>query len=102
TGLTPADRDFYPQARAAVIDMGIVRRTKTDVAADLPDKRIADLPVELDSEMGRSIRAAEKDLATRLVQRYYRMLAAGESHSQPTDGPDMNASGDNVFSMVRR
>lgn len=118
TGLTPADRDFYPQARSAVIDMGIVRRTKSDVAADLPDKRIADLPVELDSEMGRSIRAAEKDLAARLVQRYYRMLEAGESHGHPGDGPDQellrriartevessapNASGDNVFAMVRR
>ncbi|MEP6651241.1 MAG: SNF2-related protein, partial [Lapillicoccus sp.] len=36
-GLTPADRGFYPEARAAVIDMGIVRRRKVDVAKDLPD-----------------------------------------------------------------
>ena len=45
TGLTPADKAFYPEARDAVISMGIVRRKKKDVAADLPDKLIADLPV---------------------------------------------------------
>ena len=32
TGLTPADHGFYPEARRAVIDMGIVRRRKVDVA----------------------------------------------------------------------
>src|SRR5690606_40450151 len=35
TGLTPADRGFYPAARNAVIERGIVRRRKIDVAADL-------------------------------------------------------------------
>src|SRR5699024_5760722 len=34
-GRTPADRAFYPEARAAVIDQGIVRRVKTEVAKDL-------------------------------------------------------------------
>ena len=48
TGLTPADPGFYPAARACVIDLGIVRRRKVDVAADIPARRIADLPVELD------------------------------------------------------
>ena len=57
SGLTPADRGFYPQARTSVIEMGIVRRRKVDVAKDLPDKRIADIPVELDDEAARSIRA---------------------------------------------
>ena len=31
-----------------VIDLGIVRRRKVDVAADIPARRIADLPVDLD------------------------------------------------------
>ena len=67
TGLTPADKAFYPEARDAVISMGIVRRKKKDVAADLPDKLIADLPVELDDEFGRSIRQAERELGERLA-----------------------------------
>src|SRR5205085_3842577 len=75
TGLTPADRGFYPAARAAVIEMGIVRRRKVDVAADIPARRVADLPVELDDEAGRSIRAAERELARRLVSRYETALA---------------------------
>ncbi len=70
TGLTPADPGFYPAARTSVIDMGIVRRRKVDVAADIPARRIADLPVELDDEVGRSIREAERELARRLVARY--------------------------------
>ena len=61
TGLTPADRGFYAAARQCVIDLGIVRRRKLDVAADIPARRIADLPVELDERAGRSIRAAERD-----------------------------------------
>src|SRR5262249_34423381 len=70
TGLTPADRGFYAAARKCVIDLGIVRRRKLDVAADIPARRIADLPVELDERVGRSIRAAERDLAGRMVARY--------------------------------
>ncbi len=70
TGLTPLDPGFFPAARQAVIDMGIVRRRKIDVAADIPARRIADMPVELDGEAGRSIRAAEAELARRLVARY--------------------------------
>jgi Superfamily II DNA/RNA helicases, SNF2 family len=61
TGLTPADRGFYAAARQCVIDLGIVRRRKLDVAADIPARRIADLPVELDERAGRSIRAAERE-----------------------------------------
>ena len=54
TGLTPADPGFYPAARQCVIDLGIVRRRKVDVAADIPARRTADLPVELD-EQGRPL-----------------------------------------------
>ena len=70
TGLTPADPGFYAAARASVIDMGIVRRRKVDVVADIPARRVADLPVELDGAAGRSIRAAEAALAGRMVERY--------------------------------
>ena len=66
TGLTPAEPAFYGAARAKVIDMGIVRRRKVDVAADIPARRVADLPVELDDALGRSIRDAERELARRL------------------------------------
>jgi hypothetical protein len=64
-GFTPLEPDFYPAARTAVIDLGIVRRRKVDVAADIPARRIADLPVELDGALGRSIREAERVLARR-------------------------------------
>jgi SNF2 family DNA or RNA helicase len=117
TGLTPADPGFYPAARKAVIDQGIVRRRKIDVAADIPARRIADLPVELDGAAGRSIRAAERDLARRLVKRYESALAARESATvvEEIDTElvrrvarwelkDANeaTSGDNVFTMMRR
>ena len=79
TGLTPADPGFYAAARNCVIDLGIVRRRKVDVAADIPARRIADLPVELDGPAGRSIRAAERDLARRMVARYETALAGRRS-----------------------
>jgi len=75
TGLTPADAGFYPAARQCVVDLGIVRRRKVDVAADIPARRIADLPVELDDKVGRSIREAEQNLARRMVERYESALA---------------------------
>ncbi|MEP6796545.1 MAG: DEAD/DEAH box helicase, partial [Lapillicoccus sp.] len=115
-GKTPAERGFYPEARSAVISMGIVRRRKVDVAADLPDKRIVDLPVELDDDLGRSIRSAERELGKRLLATYKRQLTLG--HGDDGDGPDEELMrrvahaelesaapterGDNVFSMVRR
>ncbi|MEU2349533.1 DEAD/DEAH box helicase [Modestobacter sp. NPDC049651] len=117
TGLTPADPGFYPAARKAVIDQGIVRRRKVDVAADIPARRIADLPVELDGASGRSIRAAERDLARRLVARYESALAARESATvveeidhdlvrrvarwELKDASEAK-SGDNVFTMMRK
>jgi SNF2 family DNA or RNA helicase len=116
TGLTPVDPGFYRAARTCVIDMGIVRRRKVDVAADIPARRIADLPVELDDEAGRSIRKAERDLARRLVARYEGALERRTS-GRVVDGIDhelvrrvatweredtSTATDENVFSMMRR
>ncbi|MEV0799445.1 DEAD/DEAH box helicase [Kribbella sp. NPDC050281] len=117
TELTPADPGFYAAARASVIDLGIVRRRKVDVAADIPARRIADLPVELDGALGRSIRDAERELANRLVQRYQTALETRTSGTT-VEGIDhelvrrvagwertemANAkTGENVFTLVRR
>jgi hypothetical protein len=116
TGLTPADPGFHAAARRCVIDLGIVRRRKVDVAADIPARRIADLPVELDGPAGRSIRAAERDLARRMVARYETALAARSSDAV-VEGIDLGlvrrvarselkdattSTGENVFSMMRR
>ncbi|MEV5041997.1 MULTISPECIES: DEAD/DEAH box helicase [unclassified Microbacterium] len=118
TGLTPADKAFYPEARSAVISMGIVRRKKKDVAADLPDKLVADLPVELDDEYGRSIRAAERELGDRLAAKYRRIIEArgdrvlrGEAdedivrlvaHGELEEAKAAGSGSENVFTMVRR
>jgi hypothetical protein len=121
TGLTPADPGFYAAARQCVVDRGIVRRRKVDVAADIPARRIADLPVELDGPAGRSIRAAERDLARRMVARYSDALATRRSGAAGIDSADgidhdlvrqvarweqkdatTSTSGDNVFAMMRR
>jgi superfamily II DNA or RNA helicase len=118
TGLTPADPGFHAAARQCVIDLGIVRRRKVDVAADIPARRTADLPVELDDKVGRSIRAAERDLARRMVARYETALANRRSRvAMGDDGIDYDlvrkvarteqkdtstTTGENVFSMMRR
>jgi superfamily II DNA or RNA helicase len=118
TGLTPADRGFSAAARQCVIDLGIVRRRKVDVAADIPARRIADLPVELDGPVGRSIRAAERDLARRMTARYETALAHRSSDTVADGGIDVDLvrrvarselkeamtaqSGENVFTMLRR
>jgi superfamily II DNA or RNA helicase len=117
TGLTPADLAFYPAARAAVIDLGIVRRRKVDVAADIPARRIADLPVELEGAAGRSISQAEEQLAKRLVGRYRATLehrrtgsgTEGIDHALVRRVAEREAAGDgddgardNVFALVRR
>jgi hypothetical protein len=119
TGLTPADPGFYAAARKCVIDLGIVRRRKVDVAADIPARRTADLPVELDEKVGRSIRAAERELARRLVNRYETALARRRAGAvEGIEGIDhdlvrqvatweqndtnTNPTGENVFSMMRR
>jgi hypothetical protein len=115
TGLTPADRGFYTAARQCVIDLGIVRRRKVDVAADIPARRIADLPVELDGPAGRSIRAAERSLTRRMVAQYEKALA-NRSAGTSVEGIDYDLvrrvarselkdattqSGQNVFTMMR-
>ncbi len=116
-GFTPVDREFYPAARSVVIDLGIVRRRKVDVAADIPARRIADLPVELEGALGRSIRDAERLLARRLVKRYDSALEARAPGVVP-DGIDLelvrkvatwerqdtdeDSTGENVFTMLRR
>lgn len=117
TGLTPADPGFYGAARTSVIDLGIVRRRKVDVASDIPARRVADLPVELDDEASRSIRAAEQELTKRLVKRYEAAMAARKT-APAVDGIDhdlvrrvaewerKNAgsrkTGDNVFTVMRK
>lgn len=112
TGLTPADFGFFAEARRAVVEMGIVRRKKVDVAADIPARRIADLPVELDGEAGRSIRAAEDALVARLLDKYRRVLAAkpdgarddlirAVAHAELEESKGTK-SGENVFTMVRK
>ena len=113
TELTPVDPGFFAAARRAVVGMGIVRRKKVDVAADIPARRIADIPVELDGEAGRSIREAERALVARLLERFrrlrstrpdssdadlIRLVAAAEFEESKQGG----ASGDNVFTMVRK
>jgi hypothetical protein len=123
TGLTPADPGFYPAARKCVVDQGIVRRRKVDVAKDIPARRIADIPVELDDDLGRSIREAEAELARRLVARYESALATRRTDAQGNDrfdedgidqelarrvatwereDSDEESTGENVFGMMRR
>jgi SNF2 family DNA or RNA helicase len=113
TELNPGDPGFFSSARGAVIDMGIVRRKKVDVAADIPARRIADIPVELDGEAGRSIREAEAALLARLVERYRRLTAARPDTSSEEairlvaaaeleESRGATSDGTNVFAMVRR
>ncbi|MFC5728204.1 MULTISPECIES: DEAD/DEAH box helicase [Nocardioides] len=114
--LTPADPGFYPAARRAVVEQGIVRRRKIDVAADIPARRIADMPVELEGEAGRSIRRAEQELARRMVERYDAALSTRRSGAV-VEGIDhelvrrvatweredtSTKTGENVFGMLRR
>ena len=112
TGLTPADFGFFAEARRAVVGMGIVRRKKVDVAADIPARRIADIPVELDDDLGRSIRAAEAALTARLLERFLRVrglkpdantedLIRVVAHAE-LDESKGATTGENVFTMVRK
>jgi SNF2 family DNA or RNA helicase len=118
-GTTPVDPAFYPLARDTVIEMGVVRRRKVDVAKDIPARRIADVPVELEGAAGTSVRAAEKKLVTRLVKRYDSAIKARKDGDKVV-GVDMavvrqvcarelrqsdendDTDGENVFAMMRR
>jgi superfamily II DNA/RNA helicase len=87
------------------------------VAKDIPARRVADLPVELDDEVGRSIREAERELARRMVERYETALERRTS-GPVVDGIDHELvrrvatweredtatakTDENVFSMMRR
>jgi superfamily II DNA or RNA helicase len=116
-GMTPLDRGFYPAARQSVIERGIVRRRKVDVARDIPARRIADVPVELEGAIGSSVRAAERKLVQRLVKRYRSAVAARKDGDQIVGvdmaivrqvcarelrGSDEDSDGENVFAMMRR
>ncbi|MDO5052010.1 MAG: DEAD/DEAH box helicase [Pseudoclavibacter sp.] len=115
TGLVPSDAGFLAAARSAVVDMGIVRRRKIDVASDLPAKRVVDMPVELDGEAGRSILAAERALVSRLLGRYERMIAAAGLPAgtldmervrmiarQEVEESKSAKSAESIFTMLRR
>jgi len=115
--MTPLDPDFYPAARQTVIDMGIVRRRKEEVAKDIPARRIADMPVEIEGALANSIRDAEKRLVRRLTKRYESALAARKDADKVVgidlelvrtvcarelrESDDSN-DGENVFAMMRR
>ena len=114
---TPLDPGFYPAARESVIEMGVVRRRKVDVAKDIPARRIADVPVELEGALGTSVREAERKLVQRLVKRYRSAAAARKDTDGTVDvdasivrqvcarelrDSDENSTGENVFSMMRR
>jgi superfamily II DNA or RNA helicase len=116
-GMTPVDPGFYPAARQSVIEMGVVRRRKVDVAKDIPARRIADVPVELEGALGSSVREAERKLAQRLVKRYWSAVAARKDTTETAEidptiirqvcarelrDSDDNSTGENVFAMMRR
>ena len=113
-GYTPADNAFYPAARQAMIDLGIVRRQKIDVAADLPAKRVIDIPVELDESRAPGIHAAERQLADKLYNRFLQLQTGqlGQRLSeeqllrtvalQELDLEGGSDAGQNVFTMVRQ
>ena len=111
-GLTPADFGFFAEARRSVVEMGIVRRKKVDVAADIPARRIADIPIELDDDLGRTVRAAEAALTARLMATYARVrslkpdaelddLIRVVAHAELDESKGAK-TGDNVFTMVRK
>src|ERR1700722_15936446 len=80
TGLTPAEHGFYAAARQCVIDLGIVRRRKLDVAADIPARPPRPPP----GRAGRSGRRADR---------------GGRARPPP---PDVQAVGDRAREPILR
>ena len=103
-----------------MVDQGIVRRRKVDVAKDIPARRVADIPVELDDEIG-PLHPRGRGRA-RPASRGAVRVGAGHppyrGHRASTDGIDRElvrrvatweredssdeSSGENVFGMMRR
>src|SRR5437764_1232325 len=88
-----------------------------DEAHDIPARRIADMPVELDGAAASSVLEAERRLVRRLVKRYESALAARKDADQVVGidhglvrqicARDLREasdddSGENVFSMMRQ
>ena len=59
---TPLDPGFYPAARESVIEMGVVRRRKVDVAKDIPRPAHRRRPGRARGRAGSSVREAERKL----------------------------------------
>ncbi|WP_033799876.1 DEAD/DEAH box helicase [Tropheryma whipplei] len=109
TGLTPEDPGFSETVRDVMGHLGIVRRRKTQVAKDLPERMVVDLPVELDGDAFRSVKNAEDDLADALYAQYISLkhlriddyqirLKAVERFA--VESKDSSAL--NIFSIVRK
>ena len=96
--------------------MGIVRRRKVEVATDIPARRIADLPVELDDSAGRSIREAEQagqahgcslreragDASLRARGRRHDHDLVRQVATWERQDSESSKSEENVFMMMRR
>jgi hypothetical protein len=87
TGLTPPTR-LLPAARQCVIDLGIVRRRKVDVAADIPARRIADLPSS--STGGRPVDPGGRAGPRRAHGAQYRTALAARARRLDVDGIDLD------------
>ena len=110
TGLTPADPGFYPAARNSVVEMGIVRRRKVDVAADIPARRIADLPGRArrrDRPLDPRGRARARPAAARALRHGarhapYRLGHRGHRPRAGPPGRDLGARGHHDHHQGRR
>ena len=119
TGLTPGRPGLLPgRPHLAWWTSGIVRRRKVDVAADIPARRVADLPVELDDEVGPldprgrarprappggALRERAGDAHVRCGRRRHRPRAGTAGRDVGARGHDHDARPvTNVFTMMRR
>ena len=112
--LTPLDGiPFFREARRAVIDMGIVRRRKQDVAADIPARNVFDFEVALDEAAARSVLELQDRITTSLLERYRKLAERNEVPRGTIDErlvdravriqlDDTEGGTENVFTLVRR